>query len=95
MSLLLCLSVTAGLVGADPDGCELVKVSAEDRQNNRCFNEPECKEVCDLVESSVCSITHRQECHPVTKQHCTTSDSPVCSTVYEEVCQSEPQQECR
>ena len=86
------MTVTAGL--AEEESCQLVKVSAEERQDSRCFNEPECKDVCGIVDTEVCSITHRQECVPVTKQHCTQSSSPVCSTVYEETCSPSPHQEC-
>ena len=94
VSLVLWLFVTSLTAEADQDGCQLVKVAAEDRQNSRCFNEPECEDVCDMVDTEVCSIIHRKECSPVTKQHCTTSDSPVCTTVYEEVCSTSPRQEC-
>ena len=104
VSLLLWTSVS--VLAAGPDGvlplggsdlqagCQLVKVAPEDRQDSRCFNEPECEDVCQIVDTQVCTIIHRKECNPVTKEHCTKSDQPVCSTVYEELCESVSQPEC-
>ena len=76
------------------DDCQLLKVAAEDRENNRCFNEPECEDVCQTVDTQVCTTIHRKECSPVTKEHCTVSSSPVCSTVYEEVCETVREPAC-
>ena len=86
--------MTAGPAGPGQDGCQLKKVAAEDRENNRCFNEPECESVCQTVDTQVCTIIHRKECSPVTKQHCTTSSAPVCTAVYEEVCEEATEPAC-
>ena len=85
--LMMTAVITAGPDAAGGDGCQLKKVAAEDRENNRCFNEPECESVCQTVDTQVCTIIHRKECSPVTKEHCTKSSSPVCTEEYEEVCQ--------
>ena len=86
--------ITAAPDGPGGDGCQLVKVAAEDRENNRCFNEPECESVCHTVDSQVCTIIHRKECSPVTKDHCTKSSSPVCTAVYEDVCETVREPAC-
>merc|ERR1711953_1248389 len=104
VSLLLSSSLAAKLEGdviplgdgvnrADQQ-CQLVKVAAEDRQDSRCFNEPECEDVCSIVDTQVCTTIHRQHCAPVTKQHCTIHDEPVCDTSYERQCQSVPDTQC-
>ena len=94
VSLLLSSLLLSVIIEAGEDGCELRKVAAEDRGNSRCFNEPECEEVCRTVESQVCTIIHREQCSPVTKQHCTNSSSPVCTTVYQEVCEGPTEPAC-
>ena len=33
--------------------CQLVKVAPEDRGDSRCFNEPECEQICDFVDTQV------------------------------------------
>ena len=54
MSLLL--AVVVGVWAQDGDSCQLVKVAAEDRGNARCFNEPECEQVCDIVNTKVSTV---------------------------------------
>jgi len=92
--LMVTALVTAAPDGPAGDGCQLVKVAAEDRENNRCFNEPECESVCHTVDTQVCTIIHRKECSPVTKEHCTKSSSPVCTAVSEEVCETVREPAC-
>ena len=64
----------------------VAQVAAEDRQDSRCFNEPECRDECGPVEVRLCNATHRPHCSPVEKQHCTPASRPVCHTEYRQEC---------
>ena len=74
--------------------CDLLKVAPEDREDARCFNEPECRDECSLVDIQECTIIHRQECKPMMKEHCALVDEPVCSTVLEEKCLTVSDRQC-
>ena len=61
---------------------------------SRCFNEPECQDVCGLVDTQECTTITKEECRPVRKRYCSVVEEPVCSTVYEKQCSTVRERQC-
>ena len=71
--------------------CTLVRSPTNTGQ---CFLEPECNQVCDIVNDQECMLMNRTQCNTVNEQRCKTEQRQECSNVPEQKCSTVTDQEC-